>query len=110
MAGTFSAARGVERLSLVKERGKVRIESQIANCSDPSRSSSPFILRGEARKHVGLHLRRALRAPIAGPTRPNILWSDLIKNPPNCVFFACNHSAPAVLTSLGPRFGLPCIY
>jgi hypothetical protein len=32
-----------------------------------------------------------------GPTH-NILWHSGAKNPPNCVFFACNPQTPAVLT------------
>jgi len=40
---------------------------------------------------------------------PNILWLTRVESPSNCVFFACHPYTPAVLTSSGPRFGLPCI-
>src|SRR4026209_1791123 len=98
MAGTFSAVRGTGHLSLAKDEGKV-IESQTADCPKPSSSSSPLISREEAgRMRKRLHWLDVTR-PNIGTATPKILWADLTKNPPNCVFFACNPSAPAVLTS-----------
>jgi hypothetical protein len=98
MAGTFSAVRGTGHLSLAKGEGKV-IESQTGDCPKPSSSSSPLISMEEARRvRKRLH-RLDVTRPSNGIATPKILWSDSIENAPNCVFFACNPSAPAVLTS-----------
>src|SRR5262249_46417978 len=80
----FAAARAKGRLSLVKERGRVRFDSHIPTIGLASRLHRiPLIARGEATKHSGF---ARFRSYAAGP-RPNILWLHPIRTPSNCVIF-----------------------
>ena len=107
MAGNCNLACTDGHLSLAKERVRVDPETLLF-VPIPQLDSLPLS------QWIGAKRKRLHQFDLMWPwTRnsqpPNILWPAGIKSPSNCVFFACHPYTPAVLTSSGPRFGLPCI-
>ena len=100
MAGTFSAACAMGRLSLARERGRVRVDSKTPLIV-PTLHLHPLPLsQGESRKSTQAPNSEKRYAAKSSPLAiPNILWVAGSKNPSNCVFFACNPPTLAVMTS-----------
>ena len=99
MAGNCSLVFAKGRLSLARERGWVRIDSNARRISGPL----TFILspcgawRGEKER---TKLRTALGVKINEiPCSTQYPVVDPTKTPSNCVFFACHPPTLAVLTS-----------
>jgi hypothetical protein len=74
------------RLSLARERGRVRVDFDAASCPNPSPSSSPFLPRGEATKGKRVCWFN-IRDQAAELATPHILWPGSPETPSNCVIF-----------------------
>ena len=96
MAGNCNVACAEGHLSLAKERVRVDPKTLLLVPMDGREAQAPASVRSYAAEDPEL-------------ATPNILWPAGVKSPSNCVFFACHPYTAAVLTSSGPRFGLPCI-
>jgi hypothetical protein len=95
----WAVAAATGPLSLAKERAWGRFDSKAWRISE----LLTFILSpcGKGRGQKAWDPRRFPRDNLTTsfPAQPNIVWSVTVKNPSNCVFFACNPPAPAVFTS-----------
>src|SRR5437899_8304066 len=80
-----------------------------ATCPNSPARCFPLISR-ERREAQASASVRSYASEYAELATPNILWLVRGESPSNCVFFACHSYTPAVLTFLGPRCGLSCIY
>jgi hypothetical protein len=96
MAGNYSVARAMGRLSLARERVDYKAPLIVPT---PRYHPLPFS-QGERQKNARARTsENRYAAESSRATIPNILWCGSSKNPPNCVFFACHPQMPAVLTS-----------
>jgi hypothetical protein len=107
MAGNCNVACAEGHLSLAKER--VRVDPKTLLLVPIRQLDSLPLIPMDRREAQAPASVRPYAAEDPELATPNILWLAGIKSPSNCVFFACHPYTPAVLTSSGPRFGLPCI-
>jgi hypothetical protein len=99
MAGSCNVEYAEGRLSLARERGRARVASNARRVPRPLTFILPPCGKGRGVKERTRLLHRFRSEELTGSrAQPNILWSASPENPPNCVFFACHPSTPAVLT------------